>query len=66
MGLLEVLTIVFVVLKLLGVIAWSWWLVLLPLIISVSIYVIMVAVVVTVNYYAYRKIKRELDEMEND
>ena len=31
LGVLEVLTIVFVVLKLTGVIAWSWWWVLLPL-----------------------------------
>lgn len=30
MGLLEVLLIVFVVLKLIGVVTWSWWLVLAP------------------------------------
>ena len=30
MGILEVLTLIFIVLKLVGVIAWSWWLVLLP------------------------------------
>lgn len=30
MGFTEVLTIVFVVMKLVGVINWSWWLVLLP------------------------------------
>lgn len=30
MGFTEVLTLVFVVLKLTGVINWSWWLVLLP------------------------------------
>lgn len=30
-GILGVLGIVFIVLKLVGVIAWSWWLVLLPL-----------------------------------
>ena len=39
MGILEVLTVVFIVLKLLGVIAWSWWLVLLPLIVSVGLYI---------------------------
>ena len=33
-GFCEVLGIVFIVLKLVGVIDWSWWLVLLPLIIS--------------------------------
>lgn len=42
MGLLEVLTVLFVALKLTGVIAWSWWLVLLPEIIAVGIYVIWV------------------------
>jgi hypothetical protein len=36
MGILELLTIVFVVLKLCGVIGWSWWLVLLPEIISIA------------------------------
>jgi hypothetical protein len=30
MGVLDVLTIVFITLKLLGVISWSWWLVLMP------------------------------------
>lgn len=35
MGFCELLTIVFIVLKLVGVISWSWWLVLLPEIIAV-------------------------------
>lgn len=39
MGFCELLTIVFIVLKLVGVISWSWWLVLLPEIIAVSFYV---------------------------
>jgi hypothetical protein len=30
MGVTELLTIVFIVLKLMGIINWSWWLVLLP------------------------------------
>ena len=38
MGIAEVLTIVFVVLKLTNVITWSWWLVLLPAILSFSLY----------------------------
>ena len=33
-GFFTLLTIVFVVLKLMGVITWSWWLVFLPMIIS--------------------------------
>lgn len=44
-GLTSVLTIVFVVLKLVGVIDWSWWLVLLPSIIGVSVSLILLAIV---------------------
>lgn len=42
MGFLEVLTIVFIVLKLCGVISWSWFIVILPLIIAVIIYIILI------------------------
>lgn len=35
MGILGILTIVFIVLKLINVITWSWWLVLLPGIIEI-------------------------------
>lgn len=38
MGITELLTVAFVVLKLLGKIEWSWWQVLLPEIIAVVIY----------------------------
>ena len=40
MGLAEVLTIIFVVLKVVGVINWSWWLVLLPEIIAAGLYIL--------------------------
>lgn len=40
MGFLEVLTLVFIVLKLTGVIDWSWWLVVLPELIAVGIYIV--------------------------
>ena len=40
MKLHEVLTVIFVVCKLFGVIDWSWWLVFLPEIVAVSIIVI--------------------------
>ena len=45
MGIFEVLTILFVILKLTGVIAWSWWVVFLPIIISATIYVIVVSII---------------------
>lgn len=40
MGIAEVLTVAFVILKLLGKLSWSWWLVLLPEIIAIGIYVL--------------------------
>ncbi|AUG84681.1 transmembrane fragile-X-F protein [Lactobacillus phage Lpa804] len=40
MGFTEALTIVFVVCKLLGIITWSWWLVLLPEIIAGVFYLL--------------------------
>jgi len=42
MGLTELLTIVFVVCKIVGAITWSWWLVLLPEIIAIVIYALFV------------------------
>lgn len=49
MGFTEVLTIVFIALKLLGVISWSWWIVLLPEILAFVVYAIMVISAVVVN-----------------
>ena len=43
---LNLLTIVFVILKLCGVIAWSWWLVLLPTIIWAVITIIVVIIAI--------------------
>lgn len=63
MGIAEVLTIVFIVLKLTGVITWSWWLILLPEIIALTLYVIFYAVMIT----KYVRIKREVDRsIKND
>lgn len=42
MGFCEVWTIVFVVLKLVGIISWSWWLVLLPEIVSVVLSILFI------------------------
>ena len=40
MGFTEILTIIFILLKVFGVISWSWWVVFLPEIIAVVIYLI--------------------------
>lgn len=57
MSFFEVLTIVFVALKLMDIITWSWWLVLLPEIIAVILYIV-------VFILAYIDEKRKLDEIK--
>lgn len=57
MGILEVLTVVFVVLKLLGIITWSWWLVLSPIILAVVLYVIIWAVAIVIVARGERKMR---------
>ncbi len=44
LGLSSVLTIIFIVLKLTGVIAWSWWWVLSPTLISIGLWLIIVVI----------------------
>ena len=43
MGFISVLTLIFIVLKLIGVIDWSWFFVLLPVILSIVFFLIMIA-----------------------
>ncbi len=45
----DLLTIVFIVLKLCGIIAWSWWWVLSPLWISAIFWVILVIIVLLIG-----------------
>lgn len=58
MGIFEVLTVVFVVLKLLGVISWSWWAVFIPLYIALLIHAVIITLIVVANV----KLKREIDK----
>lgn len=44
MGLLGVLQVIFIVLKCLDIIAWSWWAVLIPLWISIGLVVLLVGI----------------------
>jgi hypothetical protein len=57
MGLTEVLTLVFVTLKLIGVISWNWWLVLLPEIIAVGLYVFWIVVFGLILGKSFKKTK---------
>ena len=45
MGIIGVLQIIFIVLKLIGVIGWSWWLVLIPLWIDIACFIIGIIIV---------------------
>lgn len=58
MGFTEILTIIFIVLKILNVITWSWWLVLLPEIIGVGIYMIMIIGTLTSVNKANKRIEK--------
>lgn len=60
MGFTEVLTIIFIVLKLLGVISWPWWLVLLPEILAFVVYAIMVISAVVVN----AKVRKSMEDFD--
>ena len=65
MGFTEILTIVFIVLKLLGVITWSWWLVLLPEIIAFAFYVIFfIASLVSVGK-THKVVRKHFDRFDN-
>lgn len=53
-GFLPLLTLIFITLKLTGYITWSWWLVLLPMIIQVGIGVIAL-LIIGITYYIVKK-----------
>ncbi|MCI5630117.1 MAG: hypothetical protein MR346_10895 [Clostridium sp.] len=55
-GILGVLLIIFIVLKLLNVINWSWLIVLIPLWISIGIFIVGLLLIITL--YLIKKIKR--------
>ena len=56
MGFTEVLTIIFIVLKLINIIDWNWFLVLLPEIIALTIYLI----IVIIQIFQYRSMKKRI------
>lgn len=58
MGFTEILTIIFVVLKLFGVISWSWWLVFMPEIIAVVLYILFTIGICKANSRARKNIKK--------
>jgi Flp pilus assembly protein TadB len=65
-GFTGLLTLIFIVLKLIGVINWSWWWVLSPLWISFGIGIIVVAVVLWVIVDAINKNEINTDYSDDD
>lgn len=53
-GFLPLLAIVFITLKITGYIAWSWWLVLLPLLVQAGL-VVVALIILGVCYYIAKK-----------
>lgn len=62
MGIAEVLTILFIALKLLGVIGWSWWLVCFPEIIACGFYALIIICMLVVNVKTNKTIRKKLDK----
>lgn len=63
MGFVEALLLTFIILKLVGVITWSWWLVLLPLYGDIVLYTLLAIVGFGVFKIFHRK-HQELPRME--
>lgn len=58
-GFVGLLTLAFIVLKLCGVITWSWWWVLSPLLISTGITLVIIIVILVMAAVIYHKHKRK-------
>lgn len=63
MGIGEILTIIFVTMKLLGKIEWSWWLVLLPEIIALALYVLIVVSIIVSHNRINKRMNKYFKDM---
>lgn len=62
MGFAEILTIIFVLLKVFKIVSWSWWIVFLPEIIAIVLYISLVIIQIRTA----RKIKKYHDDLFNE
>lgn len=58
MGFTEILTLIFVVLKCLGIITWSWWVVFSPELVALVLYVI----ILIIAWYSHRNIEKNFNK----
>lgn len=63
MGFTEVLTIIFVLLKVFGVITWSWWIVFAPEIVALVLYVVFFIIGVCATHKTKRHFDNKFDNM---
>ena len=63
MGFTEVLTLVFICMKLMGFITWSWWLVLLPELFGVVIYLLIILASVLGIRRKGKHMKKHFDDL---
>ena len=61
MGFAEILTIIFVLLKVFKIVSWSWWIVFLPEIIAIVLYISLVIIHIRIA----RKIEKYHDDLFN-
>lgn len=61
MGFAEILTIIFVLLKVFKIVSWSWWIVFLPEIIAIVLYISLVIMHIRTT----RKIEKYHDDLFN-
>lgn len=61
MGFTEVLTIIFILLKVFGVISWSWWVVFLPEIIAVALYIVVLIASIRAQSKAMKHFDKHFD-----
>lgn len=66
MGFTEFLTIVFIVLKCIGIIDWSWWIVLFPEIIASTVYIALLVAYIGVTVRLHRENKKFMKRMWED
>lgn len=64
MGITEILTVIFVILKLLGKIDWSWWLVLLPEILAAAVYILIWLGAIRQTHRTFRQVNRSFRDMD--
>lgn len=62
MGFAEILTIIFVLLKVFKVITWSWWLVFLPEMIAIIFYVLMIVVNIIAHVKTHKFIRKHFNK----